>query len=84
MESSPMLCKQRVTGSIPVTSTNHLPANHDDHAQGVHACQRERTEATPSISLEINCSQMFPSLPNSGKGPINQVIATKTGPESSA
>jgi len=24
MESSPMLCKQGVTGSIPVTSTNFL------------------------------------------------------------
>jgi hypothetical protein len=27
MESSPMLCKQGVTGSIPVTSTIYLPAN---------------------------------------------------------
>jgi hypothetical protein len=28
MESSPMLCKRGVTGSIPVTSTNHLKPNH--------------------------------------------------------
>jgi hypothetical protein len=28
MESSRVLCKQGVTGSIPVTSTNHLKINY--------------------------------------------------------